>query len=536
VFIDKPATALPSVDFWRSLFYFNLFRLTLACFFVILSGVFGAQLNISAHHLLLFFGTSVIYLLLTIASLIVLRLHWPRFNIQLAWQVGVDIVAITVFNYVSGGIQSNVALLLLVPLASAGMISRGKITLFFSALASIAALLSHTYSVLYANAEASHFVQVGLLCAAYFVVAWLAHTLARYAVDSQKLAQRRGRDLVSLSEANRLVMRDMQDGVLVIDGRGMIMQMNHGAERLMRRSVSPGSALQETFPLLFNEFMLWKQTGDINRNIVQLDEKLQARLRFVQIEGERDQGSVIFLEDMRRVRAEAQQIKLAALGRLTANIAHEVRNPLSAISHATELLQEEKGDDRQQRLLKIVLDNSKRINQIVHDVMQLNRRDRAQSEVFRLDVVLRNFIEEFCMAEGRELQGTVILQGLSDVEVAFDRGHLHQVLSNLCSNALRYFHKTPGSLNLTIALVGHRTVLDVQDDGPGISEEKQGQLFEPFFTTESDGTGLGLYIAKELCEANGAQLEYHVNDKQGACFRITFGDVSKEGEGIKYGE
>ncbi|MGC2047200.1 MAG: ATP-binding protein [Gallionella sp.] len=538
--IQRSAADFPPVDFWRPLFYFNLYRLALAGFFVLLSTVFGTSLSLGAYHLKLFVGTSVVYLVMVVASFVSLRLRWPRFNLQLAGQIGGDIAVLTVLSYASGGIQSNVGLLLLVSLAAAGMISRGRITLFFAALASIAALLEHSYSVLYGEADVAQFVQVGLLCISYFAVAWLAHTLAKYAVESQKLAQRRGRDLVSLAEANRLVMRDMQDGVLVVDGRGMIMQMNLSAERLLRKSISQESPLSETFPILFGEYALWKENGSTSRDILQLDEGLQARLRFVQIERDAEQGVVIFLEDMRRVRAEAQQIKLAALGRLTANIAHEVRNPLSAISYATELLregvtegyghpaaspsrglQEERGDSNQQRLLNIVLDNTRRINQIVQDVMQLNRRDRAQPEVFELDVMLGAFKEEFCMAERLE-QGVMALEGQKVFEVAFDRGHLRQVLWNLCINALRYCRRLPGSLSLTMGISDQRVVLDVQDDGPGIPAEQQGKLFEPFFTTATDGTGLGLYIAKELCEANGALLEYHDSGKPGACFRITF--------------
>ena len=527
---DKPVAEFPTVDFWRSLSYFNFYRLTLAGLFVLLAGAFGSSLSLDANHLLLFFGSSVVYLAVVVASFIPLRLRWPRFSWQLAGQIGADIVVLTVLSYASGGIQANVGLLLLVSLAAAGLISRGKITLFFAAIASIAALLEHAYAVLYDDADVAQFVQVGMLCMAYFAVAWLAHTLAKYAVDSQQLAQRRGRDLVSLSEANRLVMRDMQDGVLVVDGDGMIMQMNARAEQLLRKSIGPKSSLSATYPILFGQYELWKQAGSASRDTLQLDVGLQARLRFVPIERDAANGAVIFLEDMQRVQAEAQQIKLAALGRLTANIAHEVRNPLSAISYATELLQEEPGDARHQRLLQIVLDNTHRINQIVQDVMQLNRRDRAQPEVFELEAMLRAFVEEFDSAERLD-PGVVVLEAVPDDEVFFDRGHLRQVLWNLCRNALRYGRQMPGSLMLTMSADEGRVVLAVQDDGPGISAEHQGKLFEPFFTTAPEGTGLGLYIAKELCEANGALLEYHAEEGQaGACFCITFGDLHRDSE------
>ena len=514
----------PPVDFWRSLRYFNLYRLTLVSFFVFLSGTFGAELPLVTDNWTLFFYASLVYAVVVALSFIPLQLRWPRFTWQLALQIGGDIAGLSVLSYASGGIQSNIGLLLLISLAAAGLISRGRITLFFAALASIAALLEHSFAVLYDDAAVAQYVQVALLCVSYFAVAWLAHTLAKYAVDSQLLAQRRGQDLASMSEANRLVIRDMQDGVLVVDEQGVIMQMNPSAARLLRHNALPGSSLAESFPLLFGQYALWKRTGESSRDTLQLDVGAQARLRFVAVERDAAHGAVIFLEDMQRVQAEAQQIKLAALGRLTANIAHEVRNPLSAISYATELLQEEQGGAKQQRLLQIVLDNTQRINQIVQDVMQLNRRDRAQAEVFDLDASLRTFVEEFTQTE-RLGTDMLVLLGSSVSRVAFDRGHLRQVLWNLCRNGLRYGRNLPGSLVLRVGIENGRVMLEVQDDGPGIPEEHRARLFEPFFTTAEEGTGLGLYIARQLCEANGARLEYRAQNGQGgACFRITFGE------------
>ena len=518
-------------DFWRSLLYFNFYRLTLSCLLVFLAGVFREELSLGPQNWELFLGTSIVYFLVVVASFVMQRVRWPSFAWQLAFGIGADIACLTLLSNASGGIQSNVSLLLMVSLASAGMISRGRITLFFASLASIAVLLEHSYTVLYDDSATAQYVQVALLCMAYFAVAWLAHTLAKYAVDSQKLAQLRGRDLVSLSEANRVVMRDMQDGVLVVDGDAKIMQMNQCAERLLRKSTNSSDPLAEHFPLLFNQYEKWKDTGSLSKDTLWLDSGVLAKLRFVAIEEDVARGALIFLEDMQRVRAESQQIKLAALGRLTANIAHEVRNPLSAISYATELLREEHGDDKQERLLQIVMDNTQRINQIVQDVMQLNRRDRVQPEQLGLHLILDAFVEEFCMTEHIG-QDVMTLSEDSDMEVIFDRGHLRQILWNLCRNALRFSTKQSGSVSLRIRSESGRAVLDVQDDGPGIAAEQHGKLFEPFFTTAKDGTGLGLYIAKELCEANGARLDYHdaVNAQTGACFRITF-DMSENKSG-----
>jgi two-component system sensor histidine kinase PilS (NtrC family) len=514
-------------DFWRSLNYFNLYRLALVSFIVFIALVFNTERLLGEEKGHLFQMTALFYAVIVLLSFVPLRLRWLQFPTQLAVQVCSDIVALTVLAHASGGVQSSVGLLLMVSMAVAGIISRGKITLFFAALASIAALLEHTFSVLYNEAPFTQYIQAGLLCVSYFAVAGLAHKLAQYALDSKNLAQRRGRDLIGMAEANRLVMRDMQDGVLVVDEHGRVVQMNPSAARLLHNDEASGSWLADSFPLLYEQYAQWKNSAISGRETLQLDGGLQARLRFVGVERDAAQGAVIFLEDMQHVQAEAQQIKLAALGRLTANLAHEVRNPLSAISYATELLQEEPGDAKQARLLQLIRDNTGRINRIVEDVMQLNRRDRAQPETFDLSLQLPVFVDEFNQAE-RVAPGVLVLQSQKGRLVSFDRGHFRQVLWNLCRNGLHYGHRMPGSLALVTGIEGGRVTLEVRDDGPGISVEHRARLFEPFFTTAEQGTGLGLYIARELCEANGAWLEYHDglagNPESGARFRITFGE------------
>ena len=526
----QPNNADPTpADYWRSLNYFNLYRLTLACSIVAIAWIVGVQSLFGEEKGRLFMMTGWVYALIVMLSFIPLRLRWMRFSWQLAMQVFSDIAALTLLAYASGGVQSSVGLLLLVSMAVAGIISRGRVTLFFAALASIAALLEHAYAVLHDGASVTQYVQVALLCLSYFAVAVLAHKLARYALENQNLAQRRGRDLIGMAEANRLVMRDMQDGVLVVDEHDRVVQMNPSAAHMLHNTEVSGHLLEDSFPLLHEQYLQWKSNALNARETLQLDGGLQARLRFVGVERHAAQGAVIFLEDMQHVQAEAQQIKLAALGRLTANLAHEVRNPLSAISYATELLQEEAIDAKQERLLHLIRENTQRINRIVEDVMQLNRRDRARPESFDLSVLLPAFVDEFNQAE-RIAPGVLVLQAEQVGMVTFDRGHFRQVLWNLCRNGLYYGRHLPGSLMLVTGMERGRVTLDVRDDGPGVSLEHRSRLFEPFFTTAEQGTGLGLYIAKELCEANGAWLAYHDAEsrlgerKSGACFRMIFGE------------
>ncbi|KAF0205722.1 MAG: two-component system NtrC family sensor histidine kinase [Gallionellaceae bacterium] len=513
-------------DLWRSLYFFGLYRLILGGLLLLLATAFGEALSLNAFEQTWVFRICLAYIFLTLVSLIGVQIKRPPFSLLLAFQVGTDIVVIATLTYFNGGIQSNLGMLLLVSLAAAGMISRGRITLFYAALASIAILLEHAYSVLTHEAAVGQFLQAGILSAAYFAVAWLSHTLSKYAIASEKLAFVRGVDLSNMAEANRLMIQDIPDGVLVVDERGAVRQSNPSAERLLGHVFLTDNpcVLGECSPLLDALFAAWRQNKALGHEVLRLPTTNRlVRVRFLPVQREGFWGAVIVLEDMQRVQEQAQQVKLAALGRLTANIAHEVRNPLSSISYAAELLQEGRQDPAQLRLSQIILDNAARLNRIVQDVMQLNRRDRVHAEPIDLAQKLANFAEELCQTQ-HLLPELVRIVVSSECRVSFDRGHLDQVLWNLGNNALRYSQKMPGSIKLLARYSDDgNVVLEVIDDGPGIDAETAQKLFEPFFTTDARGTGLGLYIARELCEANGAVLEYSAPNEGGACFRIVFG-------------
>jgi two-component system sensor histidine kinase PilS (NtrC family) len=233
-------------------------------------------------------------------------------------------------------------------------------------------------------------------------------------------------------------------------------------------------------------------------------------------------GTLIYLEDLGRAQSEAQQMKLAAMGRLTASIAHEVRNPLSAINQAAQLLEEDGSVAPEgQRLLGMIRNNAKRIDRIVGEVLQLNRRDRQQPEVIPLYEFMGLLLEEIGQAEGIPGSGAV-MQIPDDLLVIFDRGHLNQIVWNLVRNAWQHCQKKQGSIQILgrPGYMGDAVICELSDDGPGIPAELRGQIFEPFFTTRPGGTGLGLYIARELADANGAALEL-LPRGPGAHFRLT---------------
>lgn len=506
--------------FWRSLFYFNVYRLLIALLLLLSVVIWGSNLWFGSRDLRLFVVADLAYVVFSIACFVLISVR-RHFDLQLTLQVAADVVFIVLLIYSSGGISSGLGLLLLTALAGAGLISRGRLTLFFAALASIGVLLEHTYETLKLEAPDSQFVQAGLLSSAYFAIAWLAHRLAQYTVASERLAAKREIDLANLEQVNQLVIRDMQDGVLVVDGRGVIRQFNARAERLLGPLPAGGEvALVEYAPALAAQYEQWRSRAGVDSG-AGMPYSSSENARFVPIGGNRELGAVIFIEDQTRVQAQARQLKLAALGRLTANIAHEIRNPLGAISHAAQLLREEPGmGDTAARLITIINENSGRLDRVVNDVLRLNRGERAHRERFRLANFLSGFVEQFSQIEKID-PGVFRVEPAADPEVLFDRSHLSQVMWNLCRNALRHSRRGPASIVIRFSLERSGSVvkLDVVDDGPGVVAEARAQLFEPFFTTAAGGTGLGLYMAREVCEANGATLDY-VETPRGAQFSV----------------
>ncbi len=517
-----PAATHPE-PFWRSLFYFNVYRLLIASGIVVITWL-SPESSFGSYNPQLFLYTALAYIVFGGISLLLTRMQRLHFDRQLAIQISGDVVFVAILVYSSGGIQSGLGPLLLVPLAAAGLISRGRLALFYASIASIGILLEESYSLLNVEGYQAQYLQAGLLSLGYFAVAWLAHKLAKYTIASEQLALQRAIDLASMAEVNQLVIQDMQDGVLVVDENGKIRQHNLQAGRLigLTSGVSAAPMLADHAPVLATQLEVWRESGNIDSDSLRIPASDAAvRIRFVPVKSDGRINTLIFLEDVSRIQAQAQQLKLAALGRLTVNIAHEIRNPLSAIGHAAELLEEEKSSDpTQMRLLRIIRDNTQRLDKIVQNVLELNRRDRATPEALHLADFMHTFVVDFCHAE--KVASNIFVLDIADRYVVnFDRGHLNQVLWNLCHNAWRYCRKQPGSIRLraTEGTAGNSINLDVIDDGPGIPPALLSHSFEPFFTTAAGGTGLGLYIAREMCKANGAALDC-LENTIGGHFRI----------------
>lgn len=514
-----PYTAGRPVSVWTSLHYFNIYRLIVASVFMLAVAFYPRTSGFGSQNLKLFVWTCLAYWLLAIFFYGALKRLRVGFNKLLTLQVSVDILAITLMMYASGGEKSGVAVMLLVVLAGAGLVGQGRLTLFYAALATVAVLFEQGARVLESGADLADFVQAGILCTGFFATAISARLLARRVIANEELARQRGIDLANQLSVSERVIRDMQDGVMVVDSSERVRQWNPQAEVLLGVRPPSHPDLASFSVVLAGEYRSFKNGS--KERVASLRVPGSGALLRVRLVSAGESGDVlIYIEDMGRIQQQAQQIKLAALGRLTANIAHEIRNPLSAISHAAELLREEKRAEGYERLSRIINDNALRLERLVRDVLELGRRDRASPEPIRLAGFLESFLDEMAMHEQID-RPLFALKAGADATLLFDRAHLNQVLWNLLSNAQRYCSGRPGAVKieaLDLPASG-RVELHIIDDGIGVDEESRSKIFEPFFTTHSKGTGLGLYIARELCEANDAVLEW-VGNEPGAHFRI----------------
>lgn len=516
--MPRPATPGYFASHWRSLDYFNLYRLVLAVALVFTGILFSASGLFREGAGGRFQAFAYAYLVITALFVLGIRARWPSFEVQLTTHITADIVLIMLMMSTSDQLAGGLGLLLAISIASGGLVGSSRLTLLYAAMASIAVLLQRGFTILGGNVSLDSFFQVGLLCAGYFAIGLLSHALTVRALRSERLAQQQADELALLNRINALAVESSPDGLLAVRKDGVVRHASPRALALLgvTSPVTPGVTAVEAISPELGRLVQQARCGamlTLNTATAQL------RVRCIPLETAGD-TRVLVLEDQTQAEQAAQRLKLAALGRLTANIAHEIRNPLSAISHAAQLLDEEAHDAGQTRLTGIIEANAQRLNRLVEEVLTLNRRDRLSPAPFDA-ATLRSLIDELRQTE--EIPANAVIVSMPDtLHFQFDPDHLRQIIWNLMRNAWRFSRKQPGSLRFSARTLPDAIQIEIEDDGPGLSPEHLGKLFEPFFTTDAQGTGLGLFLARELAEANHAALAY-VPGSGGARFRLSLG-------------
>ena len=527
--------AVASQD-WKLLQYFNLYRTALALAAATVAVLVGKTSPFGETYPKLFLSASLVYAVISLTAVAAIHARKPDFESQAALLSFADIALLTMLMHASGGIPGGLGLLLIVAIAGTSLMLGKRLTIFYAALATIAVLLEHSWGMLTGaniseNEVVQNYPQVGLFGIGLFATAFFGYVLAQRLRATEELAQRRGVDLVNLTQLNELVIQRMQSGVIVCDAEGNIRLINQAARKYfgIHTEAETKQPLSKISSDLAIQLFQWLGNSPASRGRKVVTTRINYTLlpRFIALGDDKESVKLIFLDDMSILKQQAQQLKMAALARLTASIAHEIRNPLGAITNAAQLLGESVNPENAQekRLATIIEEQSKRMNVIVENVTQLSRRDRINP----ISLDLETWVEEFLRQYSETIsvsRDAFLAHGLQNLKVCVDPDQLHQVVTNLCQNAFR--HSPPFTGTPLIKLQGGtdsdgRPALNVIDWGAGVPPEIADNIFDPFFTTTPKGTGLGLYIARELCEGNGAALSYHVGEgKVGSRFRVTF--------------
>lgn len=525
---SKPKHLLKEDTFayhWQVLRLFNLYRVALAVGLLAIVH-FHLQVNfLGPFNSILYQQATLIYLIISLAILLCSVLFKLEYRLQANIPIFIDIAAIIVIMHASGGFISGVGILLIVVIAAHSILFPGKLSYLSAATACIGLFIEQSYSVLFQQTASLLYPQIGLLGIVIFAASFVTNRLSLRARKSQMIVENQAKQLATSQQLNAHIVSAMHAGVLVLDNNNQIRLINTAATLLLGLSSNKENLLLDDLPLKFQQcFQEWQQQG---KKFVPQQFSLispEVRLSFHPLGEGLPVGTLIFIYDVAEETRHAQDLKLASLGHLTANIAHELRNPLGAASHAAQLLAESSTlSVEEKHLIGMIKESCDRMNRVIKNVLSLSGRKPAKTQRISLIYWLKQFIANLVIPQIPHPEVSLSYEK-EDIFIHADPSQLTQILINLCENGLRYSLKQnqKASLHLNVRLNASApfVYIDVIDQGPGIPVSLSKHIFEPFFTTENTGSGLGLYIAKELSQMNGARLD-HLPSQQGCCFCIT---------------
>ncbi len=520
-------------DNYQLLRVYTYYRTILGCVMLMLySGEFikDALGTLSSD---VFLGTASAYTLFNFATLISLwlRRNEPKTR-EIVFYLIIDVAAITLMSGSSGGLASGLPYLLIITVAAGAIFLNRQLAIFVAALATVAILTETVISSWMFGSTSSQAFSAGTLGILLFATALLFQYLTDRLRESSEEADLQAQEAAKARDISQKIIERMRTGVIVAGPDERVQLINNAARSLLGMDETPSSPLHLfDIPIVAAAYSHWQNHPAAAKPPIKVpDTNGEVRVNFANLGPDDEGDTLVFIEDHRLLAQEAQKLKLGSLGKLTASIAHEIRNPLGAIAHAAQLLTESPElSPESQKLLGIVLNHSQRVNQIIENTQQLSRRNQGQAEVIDLSRWLTTFINEYQLAFDQEQKPDIELISEADtnqpVLAKIDTNHLKQILTNLFDNGLRYSFLSTQRYHLTLQL-GYRAETElvrllVIDDGPGIDPELEDSIFEPFFTTENSGSGLGLYISRELCQSNQASLSF-CRWQGKSCFQINF--------------
>jgi two-component system sensor histidine kinase PilS (NtrC family) len=521
---------------WRVLGLLNLFRLLVPIVLWLVFAVGGPPHIVGDADPALFRACCLGYFLTGIA----LIAFFKRRRRTTAWHayvpVVIDVVVLSLIVFASGGAESGLGILLLVPVGGLSVIVGARGALLISAGAALALLGQQAAVWVLGIAPPIGFAKAGYYGAVLFLVAAGGAFMATRLRESEAAVRQRDIDVANLAELSEYVVQHLRESIVVVDSEDRVRLINESARQLLGGEARAGALLGEISPRLLYYVESWRRRPEGaapgNARFIAADGGREIEANFAALGRERPAPVIAFLEDTSQLAERVQQTKLAALGRLSASIAHEIRNPVGAMSHAAQLLAEAVAPDTEERrLTEIMTTNAGRVSTIINNVLQLSRREATQPERLYLGEWLGEVLAEFRDTLQVPESGVRVLLPRPDLEVRVDPTHLRQIVWNVCENAIRHSAEMPGSPPIEL-MIGRlqstgRPFLEVADRGPGIQDSSVERIFEPFFTERHGGTGLGLFIARELAQCNGALLLYEPRAGGGSIFRVVFADPKR---------
>lgn len=517
---------------WRALAYFNFYRALLSSLFLLLLYIGRLPQPLGSLDEGLFSVVSHVYLLMTLVFACFIHYQFPGFKLQIVFHVLIDIIMLSLLMYSSNGLSSGFGMLIIIAVAGGSILREGRIAILFAAIASLSVLGHELYIQFSRYSDTVNYTHAGILGATFFITAIIGNLLAARVRETKALTEQQAIEINELAKLNEHIVQRMQSGIIVLDSDMKILLMNESSKKLIgQQGEDTHKVSQFVDDYLKKNIHKWLNYSGQQNVIIKLKEdEIELQVSFIKLTLVSNYQILIFLEDIARLRQRAQHLKLASLGRLTASIAHEIRNPLGAINHAGQLLQESDTISLEdKRLTGIINNHSLRVNTIIENVLSVSRREQATLEQFEIMPWLKMFSEEFKSRFSLSDEDIILYFNKENIPVRMDPSQLHQVIWNLCENAMRYSKEKPViTLSCDINNETQRPYIDIIDSGSGMSRDVTEDLFEPFFTTETKGSGLGLYLARELCEANQANLSLQSTSETGTVFRLSFMHINKQ--------
>jgi two-component system, NtrC family, sensor histidine kinase PilS len=521
---------------WRVIGLLNIYRILVPLVLMAVQTFASPQGGLLVPHPQLFLSACISYLTAALLLILARRLHWSSLRIVTLINASVDAAAISFILYASGGVSSGLGILLVLPVAAIAVLAEHRDAFLFAAVAAIGVLLQQILVSSQDPAAATDYITAGVIGVVLFVIALSAWPVANRLRESEAIVRRQEVDLANLSQLSQYIVQHLRESLLVVDTRDRIRLINESAAQILGDSNAyPEALLGESSPRLLYLLETWRQN---QTNVAAFPEPEQTftaadgariiRAHFAPL-GNADPAPVlVFLEDTTLLNEKVQQSKLAALGRLSASIAHEIRNPVGAMSHAGQLLGESPNlSDAERRLTEIMRSNAERVSGIINNVLRLSRREETHLETLSLQGWTQDFKTEFCETMQLPPERLQIYLAPTDVDVRADASQLRQIVWNLCENAAKHGASENPSKPIELQFgrmpVTSRPYLEVMDRGAGVQSEHAEKIFEPFFSG-GRGTGLGLFLARELAETNGATLLYEARQGGGSIFRLVFAD------------